>query len=131
MSWNAYLSAVTRHSICGSCGHQLDVPLLTEYEVESWNYKHNTSCMIYNVLEKAGYTLSGDQTWWKHLNGMEGKEGREYLRLIVRGLENHPAICIAMNPSNGWGSYEGLLKILREMRDAVDDEYEYVWSANG
>lgn len=118
-----------------------------------WNYTHNTSCMIYAVLEDAGVELPastrpcrwldrvenvwhdapdghGSVAWWEHLNGMDGPSGAAYLNTIIRGLEADPARFEAMNPENGWGSYDTLLKVLTDMRNAVP-EWPTKWSANG
>lgn len=105
----------------------------------SWNYTHNTSHMIYAVLEDAGYALGtrvswdGKEypaSWWDRLNGMDGPEGAAYLDLIIKGLVADPHRFIAMNPENGWGDYDGLVKVLEEMRTAVP-EWPCKWEASG
>jgi hypothetical protein len=83
-----------------------------------WNYTHNTTPMIYQVLEEAGVALAEREPWYQRLNGMTGREARDYLQVIVGGLEADPARFRAMNPPNGWGSYDDLLQVLREMRAA-------------
>lgn len=117
-----------------------------------WNYTHNTSRMIYAVLEDAGIELAaetrpcvwfdedgighdapeghGTIAWYDHLNGMEGPQGAAFLHTIIRGLEADPARFRAMNPDNGWGDYDGLLKVLTDMRNAVP-EWPTTWHANG
>lgn len=135
MSWDAWLTDDRGHS-----------------EGE-WNYTHNTSRMIYAVLDDAGVELAastrpcstydhetqewvshpnghGTITWWDHLNGMSGPAGAAYLDTIVRGLEADPDRFRAMNPENGWGDYEGVLKVLTEMRNAVP-EWPTEWGASG
>lgn len=135
MSWDAHLTDDRGH---------------TEGD---WNYTHNTSRMIYAVLEDAGIVLPADTRpcqwldrekgqwhyapnghgsvpWWDHLDGMSGPDGAAYLHLIIRGLEADPERFRAMNPPNGWGDYEGLLKILTEMRDRVP-EWPTTWGASG
>lgn len=118
-----------------------------------WGFTHNTSPMIYAVLEDAGYELPastrecyarpmvdgklthypnghGTITWWDQLDGMTGPEGAAYLDLIVRGLTADPERFRAMNPSNGWGNYDDLVRVLTEMRDAVP-EWPTEWSTSG
>jgi hypothetical protein len=103
------------------------------------NYTHNTSVMIYAVLADAGLDLgtytgpTGEtrrNSWWAHLNGMPGPVGAAYLNLIIRGLEADPERFRAMNPSNGWGNYDDLVKILTDLRNAVP-EWPTRWEASG
>jgi hypothetical protein len=122
MSWDVYLTDDRGH---------------TEGD---WNYTHNTNRMIAEALRKAagietpqGAGLLGraiGPTWWDKLDGATGAEGREYLTLIIAGLESDPATFRAMNPPNGWGDYDRLLELLREMRDRVPD-WPCVWKARG
>lgn len=119
-----------------------------------WNYTHNTSSMIYAVLEDAGIELAPDTrpcwahpltaegklthypngkgtiAWWEHLNGLDGPEGAEFIGSILKGLRADPARFEAMNPPNGWGTYDGIVKVLTEMHDAVP-EWPTRWSASG
>jgi hypothetical protein len=100
----------------------------TEVDV---NYTHNTNGMIAEALRTAGRgeTPMCDgplgqaigPAWWRTLDGMTGLDGRDFLAAIVAELEREPAKYEAMNPENGWGSYETLLPVLRKMRDAVPD----------
>lgn len=105
---------------------------------DDWNYTHNTNCMIAAVLEDAGKEVGS--AWWNDLrkekgdywctalNGLTGAEGAKLLTLIIDGLAANPSRFIAMNPSNGWGSYQRLLPILRQMRDASQDWPSAKWS---
>lgn len=118
-----------------------------------WNYTHNTSRMIYAVLADAGVELPADiracstydretetwthhpnghgtVAWWDYLDGMTGPEGAAYLNVIIRGLEADPDRFRAMNPENGWGNYDDLVKLLTEMRNSVP-EWPTTWSASG
>ena len=119
MSWDAWLTDDRGH---------------TEGD---WNFTHNTSCMIYAVLKDALGELPPDPEesgttvrWWEHLNGMSGPEGAAYLHAIITGLEADPDRFRAMNPENGWGNYDDLVKVLRDMRDRVP-EWPTTWSASG
>jgi len=94
-----------------------------------WNYTHNTSRMIYDALETVGYRFD-EPTWYSHLNGKSGPEGAAYLDVIIRHLEAEPAKYEAMNPENGWGSYDTLVPVLRSMRAAVP-EWPCSWEASG
>lgn len=132
MSWDAYLTDDRGHS-----------------EGE-WNVTHNLNGMIEKALAaegvdldatgtpfwaaicaKAGTTSAmGSHAWWDLLDGLPGTEGAALLDRIIRGLEADPAGYRAMNPENGWGSYDSLLEVLRSMRAAVP-EWPTTWSASG
>lgn len=136
MSWDADL-ATTETRTCPHCGGVLEQ---TRHEIGWWNYTHNTNGMIAAAFE----AVSGEATeqaggplgrvigaaWWDRLDGATGEAGREYLSRIIEGLEADPARFQAMNPPNGWGDYDSLLKVLREMRDAVPAEPS-IWHVSG
>jgi hypothetical protein len=98
-----------------------------DFDGRSWNYTHNVNGMIAAAYE----AVTGQRTeqcggplgpvigaaWWDRLDGMTGAQGAEYLGQIIKGLEADPPRFRAMNPPNGWGSYDSLLEVLREMRD--------------
>lgn len=93
------------------------------YEV---NYTHNTNRMIHEAL---GGSLV-DHPWYASLDGASGPDGAAYLHRIISSLEADPIRFESMNPSNGWGSYESLLKVLKGMRDSVP-ERRCVWRVSG
>lgn len=136
MSWNAYLTDDRGH------------------EEGSWNYTHNCNGMIEAVLDKeeveqtgmpfwaslaeSGAKKRGEDpkfpmgrgAWWHLLDGKSGPDGAAFLDRIIRGLEAEPERFRAMNPENGWGDYDSLVKKLIEMRNAVP-EWPTEWRANG
>jgi hypothetical protein len=113
VSWDADLS-------CAACGCDGG---------NAWNYTSNTNPMVNAILADAGY--DGPSAWWTHLNGMTGEESRPFLDLIIQGLEADPDRFRAMNPPNGWGSYDNLLATLHEMRAAAGAGHDTTWSASG
>jgi len=141
MSWDATLYAVAEVANCEHCGQKLPEPRQDRSEIGWWNTTHNINGMIAAAYESA----SGEGTeqcggplgnaigpaWWRRLDGATGEDGRKYLAAIIGGLEADPERFRAMNPPNGWGSYDGLLGVLREMRDAVPDDHASVWSVSG
>jgi hypothetical protein len=115
-----------------------------DFDGESWNYTHNINGMLAAAFEAmTGATTEPSDhpvlgpiigpTWYKRLDGMTGAQGAEYLGLIITGLEADPARYRAMNPDNGWGSYDGVLKTLRAMLEASRQACCDVrrWSASG
>lgn len=91
-----------------------------------WNYTYNTGPMIYDALDRAGISLDEHRNLWNYLQGKTGAEGGFVLAAIVRELEADPDHYRAMNPPNGWGDYEGILKVLTDMRNSVP-EWPTTW----
>jgi len=71
---------------------------------ESYNYTYNTSPMLYDV----GID-------WHKLTGKPLSEVVPILKIGLAKLKAEPKRYEAMNPKNGWGSYDGLCKILGEI----------------
>ena len=51
----------------------------------------------------------------RELSGKTAAECLPILRAGVAFMEDKPSECKALNPANGWGSYEGALQTLRTM----------------
>lgn len=106
-----------------------------------WNYTHNTNGMIEAVLgdrvkntrspfwADLGNTSMGEGAWWDLLDGLDAAAGYRLLCEVIEGLQADPERFKAMEPDNGWGSYDGLLEVLEEMRDACESDVK--WSVNG
>lgn len=110
--------------------------------VGEWNYTHNTNRMIAKVLTTCGYEMGPapfwesipgkpSTAWWDTLNGMSGADGRKLLDLIVNGLMEAPSLFRSMNPENGWGDYDSLLRVLVEMRDCSERFPTGLWAVSG
>ena len=91
-----------------------------------WNYTFNIAPMIVGALE----SIPPGEHWLDRLDGKPGPEGAAFLNDLISRLEADPARFEDMNPPNGWGSYAGLLLLLREMRDRVP-ECPTTWWASG
>lgn len=58
------------------------------------------------------------------LREMKGRCAAECVPLLTAAIDKmvaDPARYRAMEPSNGWGTYEGTLEFLRALRDAMQD----------
>jgi len=95
MSW--WVSLVTKVD-----GHEIEVG------DSSMNYTHNCNPMI----RDAGLTQ-----WPYEVDGWKASYLGALLREAIENLEAEPAVYQAMNPPNGWGSYDTLLPVLRKVRD--------------
>lgn len=125
MSWDASLV-----EICPTCEH------VKCYR--SWNYTHNCNVMISVVVEAMGYSLASHwlighmgKSWFRVLDGLTGDGGSVFLSAICTGLIGDPEHFKTMNPAGGWGSYETLLPVLQEMRDAGLEYPCATWRVNG
>ncbi len=96
------------------------------HDVRDWNYTHNTSRMIYEVLG-----AREESPWYATLNGAGGSAGSDYLNRIIGGLEADPKKFREMNPENGWGDYDSLLEVLHDMRAAGREWPEGKWWCSG
>lgn len=126
MSWDADL-------VCDCCGHATG----------QWNYTHNTNRMIADARESIGHADAHElgsthpimkaigPPWYEVLDGMPGSEGARYLSDIITALEADPQRYRSMNPENGWGSYDSLLSVLREMRERSTTEVPMTWRCSG
>jgi hypothetical protein len=126
MSWDAYYSAQT-----------VDGPASI---VCDKNFTHNTNEMIEAALglEPTGLGVAdrilfgkGRRPWYWQLDGATGADGRELLGRIVSEFEANPDKYRAMDSPNGWGTYDHLLPVLREMRDACTTYPVGRWEASG
>jgi hypothetical protein len=71
---------------------------------KSFNYTYNTGPM----LNAAGLYVRG-------LLGLTAKHAVVILRDVIAQFEDTPCKFKAFDPPNGWGSYDSLLEVLREM----------------
>lgn len=97
MSWDVWLEADTG----GEEPARLDVL--------DWNYTSNVHGMLKLVMGHGSMEI---------LTGLSGQEAGELLDQAICGLEVDEAACRELNPSNGWGEYEGFLRAVRKLRDA-------------
>lgn len=88
----------------------------------SWEYTWNTNPMIAAAVLQKTFSMSV-------LHGLTGHQAAYWLSVVISGLESNPARFRAMNPVNGWGDYDGLLKTLRAMREQSAVNPQYVWNA--
>ena len=79
-------------------------------EVYEDNITYNLAPMYYKCIdENLGFKL---------LNGMKCKDAAVVLNRAIDDLVENKEEYEKLNPENGWGSYEGLLKSLKSLRIA-------------
>jgi hypothetical protein len=86
-------------------------PVPADRMVGQWEITYNLGQM----LKAAGFLD------WKVLRNMTGREAAPVLGGVLDALQANPVRYQAMNPPNGWGSYDGLLKDIKSMHQACLD----------
>jgi hypothetical protein len=74
-----------------------------------FNYTYNVSRMFYDY-----YVMDGIRT----IRGKTGEEAHPLLTGLLKHMQAHPERMRGMEPSNGWGSYEGAMNWVSSMIDA-------------
>lgn len=97
MGWNASI-------VCDCC----------KTESHDFSFTHNTNKMIHSAMEWD----SDHKPWFDVLHGLTAWAGAIFLQTIIKQLEKNPAKFRAMNPANGWGDFDSLLGVLRDMHQA-------------
>lgn len=111
-----------------------------------WDYTWNTQHMILDVVQKyVEQYLNPDSRhstpewfatlferkktndWTRLLNGETGAQGCLILGMILDDLKKDPERFIAMNPPNGWGSYDSLLDTLESMYTCSQEYPSGIW----
>lgn len=90
----------------------LDISIKARRTVEVYedNITYNLAPMYYKCIdENLGFKL---------LDGMKCKDAIRVLNRAINDLVKNKEEYEKLNPKNGWGSYEGLLKSLKSLRIA-------------
>lgn len=108
MSYDIYLKNPPAGASCGRCGGTGKEP--DEYENVSvdWNYTSNCAPM----WRKAGADLA-------QFDGKTAGECTPILAAAIEAMESEPEVYRAMDPSNGWGSYDTLLPSLKKLLEGL------------
>jgi len=85
-----------------------DINLVNNYEEEI--YDHNYT---YNVASMFRDAIGGDGLY--ELYGKSAKDCLPLLKNSINKMKNDPKHYEDMNPENGWGDYNGALKVLERL----------------
>ncbi len=113
MSLDIYLKdSVERTRICTCCNCDNEHEVTYFSEIASFNMTHN--------LEKMADAADIYDAVWRpdEHNISFASEMIKILEDGLERLESDPEFYKKYNPSNGWGCYEGLVKVLREYLEA-------------
>lgn len=77
-------------------------------EYDNINYTYNVSPMFYDIdtFGKEGIRI---------LDGMRCRDARPLISKSWQAMMENPKKYKAMNPENGWGNYDGALKLLEKL----------------
>jgi hypothetical protein len=81
---------------------------------DSINYTYNVAPMFYEALNVEGSIKINQIS--VDLAGKTGEELFPVLDGAIKDMEARPYHYTAMNPSNGWGNYDGALDVLKKIR---------------
>ena len=91
------------HEACEHCGRTAD----DETSLGDWSPTWNLGPM----LRAAGIKFGHDSP----MHGRPAGEWATMLRAGLAAMEADAPRFVAMNPESGWGSYDGILPVLRQM----------------
>ena len=93
----------------------LDISISAKREIIIYdtNVTYNLADMYYKCIDK--------EKGFKKLDGMNCKEALPIINRAIQDMLNNANEYRKLNPKNGWGSYEGLLKALQEMRNCCEN----------
>ena len=91
----------------------LDIGIKAKREVEIFDrdITYNLSKMYYKCIDGG----------FKALNGMSCKDALPILNKAINDLIDNQEEYEKLNPENGWGSYDGLLEALKDMRNCCEE----------
>lgn len=96
----------------------LDINITAKRETEIYeaNVTYNLADMYYKCIDK--------DKGFRKLDGMNCKEALPIIENAIKDMLNNADEYRKLNPKNGWGSYEGLLKVLQEMRSCCESNLD-------
>lgn len=93
----------------------LDIGISATRKVEIFdrNITYNLAPMYYKCIDK--------ELGFKKLNNMSCKEALSILNSAINDLIKNKEEYEKLNPENGWGTYDGLLEAIKDMRNCCED----------
>ena len=90
----------------------INITAKREVEIYERDVTYYLADMYYKCIDK--------EKGFKKLDGMNCKEALPIINNAIQDMLNNADEYRKLNPKNGWGSYEGLLKTLQEMRNCCE-----------
>ncbi len=99
---------------CEHCGHV--------ETTDSLNITYNLAPMWYEAFPISDQMIDIDE--------MPGEEAEVILTLVLNSLKNFPDRFIAINPTNGWGSYEDFVKYIEKLIAICKEHPDGIWKSD-
>lgn len=87
-----------------------------------------SGAITYNVSPMWYYLFPGTKRMVP-IEGMNGKKAAILLKHAKEKFISNKSVLEAMNPSHGFGSYDGFIDFLDELIQASEDDPELTWGA--
>lgn len=84
-----------------------------EVDIYETNITYNLAKMYYKAI--------GDGLGLKKIKGMTCKEALPIIDNAIKDMIDKKEEYEKLNPSNGWGSYDGLLKDFKDIREICEE----------
>ena len=91
----------------------LSIRAKRDVEIYEANITYNLSKMYYKAID--------EELGLKKLKGMICKDALPIINNAINDMIKNKTEYEKLNPENGWGSYDGLLKTFREIRTVCED----------
>ena len=91
----------------------LTIKAKRETEIYETNITYNLANMYYKAIDK--------ELGLKKLKGMTCEEALPIIKNAIDDMVKNKLEYEKFNPKNGWGSYDGLLRRFREIRNVCED----------
>lgn len=86
--------------------------------VDCGNYTGNVGNMYREAFPA---NPMGQRPGIHYIHSIKADMASGLLQMAISAMVDSPAIYKAMNPDNGWGSYEGALQFLKDILQACED----------
>lgn len=102
----------------------LDIGIKAKREIYIYdgNVTYNLADMYYKAIDK--------KMGFKKLNEMSCKEALPIINNAIQDMIDNEKEYKKLNPKNGWGNYEGLLEVFRDMRNVCEDNLDGIIEIN-
>lgn len=97
----------------------LSIKAKREVDIYETNITYNLAPMYYKAIDK--------NLGLKKLKGMTCKQALPIIDNAIKNMVENKKEYEKLNPSNGWGTYEGLLGTFREIRNVCEDNPDGVF----
>ena len=99
--------------------------ILEDEELYNPEFDDTVCCGNYtfNVFEMLSKAFHRDD--WKYIHGKQARHALKDLHKAIQNMALYPDKYKAMNPENGWGSYDGALNWLTKIYSKCTEYPEY------